>query len=157
MFLLEIYNCSHGWDSDYERGILDEASLTAKVIAKLKKDNPSLMVSAIAAFVTDENDSFFRRINPHLIITSKSFSFFSNFYFHNQAFLLLVLHFYFSYRKDFIFNFNKSKQIFTSSCYISRFFYYIYHGERKLNETLYRFIHWISTRFTIFEITKKAD
>ena len=37
---------------DYNRGIYGEESLTAKVIAKLKKDNPSLMVTAVAAFIT---------------------------------------------------------------------------------------------------------
>ena len=50
---MEIYSYGEGVVFiDYNRGIYGEESLTAKVIAKLKKDNPSLMVTAIAAFIT---------------------------------------------------------------------------------------------------------
>ena len=48
---MEIYPYGEGV-IDYNRGIYGEESLTAMVIAKLKKDNPSLMVTAVAAFIT---------------------------------------------------------------------------------------------------------
>ena len=37
---------------DYNRGIYGEESLTAEVIARLKKHNPSFMVTPISAFIT---------------------------------------------------------------------------------------------------------